>query len=367
MLKIHMLPADHGDCLWLEYGVQSAPKVILIDAGPVSAWPRLKAKINEEKRKRGGKLHLELFVVTHVDADHIGGAVKFLEEASGLGVTFGDVWFNGYFHLDNKVPPPRDDILGAKQGEQLSALIDGWGLPWNKAFDSKAVMVQDDGQLPTASFGQMKLTLLSPTLEKLQDLKPKWEAEIAKAGLVPGDAYEARDVEWDTSVAGREEDDLLGDDIERLAESVFKGDAAEANGSSIAFLAEYAGNAVLFGADAHTDVLMKSLGRLPNMRSGTLAISAFKLPHHGSRNNIDSLLLKAVPAKHYLVSTSGAQFRHPHPEAIARIAVYGPHKKTLHFNYRTEFNEQWDSASWKSNWNYSTAFGASDIGLIVSL
>ncbi|MGF6410085.1 hypothetical protein [Paraburkholderia sp. MM5482-R1] len=122
MFRIHMLPADHGDCLWLEYGVQSAPKVILIDAGAVSAWPRLKAKINEEKQKRGGQLHLELFVVTHVDADQIGGAVKFLGEASGLGVTFGNVWFNGYFRLDNNAPPERDDILGAKQGERLASL-----------------------------------------------------------------------------------------------------------------------------------------------------------------------------------------------------------------------------------------------------
>ena len=33
MLKIEMLLAGHGDCLWIEYGDPQAPRRVLIDGG----------------------------------------------------------------------------------------------------------------------------------------------------------------------------------------------------------------------------------------------------------------------------------------------------------------------------------------------
>ena len=358
MFRIQMLPAEHGDCLWVEYGEADKPRVILIDGGTTGTWKLLKKKIVDEKAKRGGKLHFELFIVTHVDADHIGGSLKLMEEVGPLGVTFGDVWFNGYYHLDNK-PPPSRDVLGGKQGEQLSVLIDGWNLKWNEAFHSKAVMVPDHGMLPVITIGGMQLTLLSPTFEKLQALKPEWEKEVIKVGLKPGDAYEAVDVET--------RGDTLGEDVEALAERDFKGDKTEANGSSIALLAEYEGKSVLFAADAHADVLLGNLARLPARAKPALPLAGFKVSHHGSRNNTSKELVEALPAKRYLVSTNGNQFGHPHPEAISRIAVYGPKKKTLEFNCRSEFNEEWGSASRASDWSYDVAFGADEDGRTVYL
>jgi glyoxylase-like metal-dependent hydrolase (beta-lactamase superfamily II) len=49
-------------------------------------------------------------VVSHIDADHIGGVIELLEDTA-LGVSFGDIWFNGYRHLPApKAPaaPPRE-------------------------------------------------------------------------------------------------------------------------------------------------------------------------------------------------------------------------------------------------------------------
>lgn len=360
MFRIQMLPAEHGDCLWIEYGEAAQPHLMLIDGGTTGTWKRLKKKIADEKAKRGGKLHFELVVVTHVDADHVGGSLKLMEEFGSLGVTVGDVWFNGYFHLDNKRPPSRDE-LGGKQGEQLSVLIDGWNLKWNKAFDGKAVMVPDHGALPVITVGGMKLTLLSPTFETLQALKPKWEQEVIKAGLKPGDAYEAVEVE--------PPGDALGEDVNALAERAFKGDKTEANGSSIAFLAQFEGKSVLFGADAHADVLLQSLARLSAGAAPALPLTGFKVPHHGSRNNVSKELVETLPARHYLVSTNGNQFSHPHPEAIARIVAYGPKNtnKMLEFNYRSDFNKQWDSASLTSDWSYSASFGTEKDGRTVDL
>ncbi len=76
MLAIEALPAERGDCLLIEYGEDAAdPHRILIDCGPKLTYPRLKARIEAIPK---GKRHFELFVVTHVDDDHIGGALEFL-------------------------------------------------------------------------------------------------------------------------------------------------------------------------------------------------------------------------------------------------------------------------------------------------
>jgi len=360
MFRISMLPAFHGDCLWVEFGKDDDPKFILIDGGTTGTWSQLKARLLHERERMSGKLHIELFVITHVDADHIGGALKLLEQLGPLGITFGDVWFNGYRHLDNERMPAPDDVLGGKQGEQLSALIDEARLNWNQAFDRRAVMVPNTGPLPSFDIGGMKLTLLSPTFEKLQMLKPVWEKEVRKAGLLPGAAYEV--------VEGKTDSDILGDKtVQQLAETPFKGDPSEANGSSIAFLAEFEGKKVLFGADSHAGVVYESLKRGPLKGKDALDIMAFKVSHHGSKNNTDVDLVKALPARHYLLSSNGDQHEHPDPEAVARIAVYGPQGKGLHFNYKSPFNGQWSSPARRNKWHYSAAFGKDGDGLTLDL
>lgn len=360
MFRIHMLPAYHGDCLWVEFGKEDNPKFILIDGGTMGTWPDLKAKLLEEKQRFRGKLHIELFIVTHVDADHIGGALKLLGQLGSLGITFGDVWFNGYLHLDNKRMPPPDDKLGGKQGEQLSALIQDARLNWNQAFNRCAVMVPDVDPLPKFDVGGMTLTLLSPTFEKLQLLKPVWEREVKKAGLVPGEVYEVVETTTDT--------DVLGDKtVEQLANMPFESDTSKANGSSIAFLAEYEGKHVFFSADSHADVVYQSLKRGPLKGKDALELAAFKVSHHGSKGNTDKVLVNALPALHYLVSTNGDQFDHPDPEAIARIAVHGPVGKRLHFNYETRFNRDWCDWSRRKDWHYATNYGRDGKGLTVEL
>lgn len=354
MFRIHMLAADHGDCLWVEYGDSIPPKRILIDAGTVGTFTRsLAPKIRETVEAEGG-CHFELFVVTHIDADHIGGALGFLKAARDLGVSIDEVWFNGYFHLSNL--PPSD--LGAKQGEALTPLIQNGPWTWNKRFNDLAVMVPDVGGLPEFDVAGMKITLLSPTYEKLHKLKPIWEKEIEKAGLVPGHAYQEESLV---------SEGFLGGKVEDWADTPFKEDSAVPNGSGIAFLAEYEGKRVLFGADAHPGVLLKNLERFPQA-SDALPLRAFKLPHHASKNNVSKDLVAAFPADHYLVSTNGKQFGHPDKEAIARILTVGKDAdKTLHFNCPSDYNEEWRSKSHKNKWNYEANYGSPEEGLVVEL
>src|SRR5690349_18295208 len=106
MFTIEMLPADYGDCLWIEYGSANQTYRVLIDGGPRSTYRRLKKVI---QARMGGlpdnDRRFELLIISHIDEDHLGGILKLLEDEE-LGVRFGDIWFNGYKHI------PTDDKLG---------------------------------------------------------------------------------------------------------------------------------------------------------------------------------------------------------------------------------------------------------------
>ena len=353
MYSIHMLAANHGDCLWIEYGNTNPPKRILIDAGTPSTYkksllPKIKKVVESE-----GSCKFELFVITHIDADHIGGAFEFLKNTKKNKVSINDIWFNGYYHLSNNSP----DFLGPNQAEKLTPLVQNGPWKWNEHFGKLAVMVKDNEELPICNISGMKITLLSPTFEQLQNLRPKWDKELAKAGLIAGDAYSTEDVL---------PDGFLGGEIEDWADTEFREDKAEANGSSIAFLAEYEGKRVLLSGDAFPSVLLNSLNHEP-LRTSKLPLNAFKLPHHASKNNVSKELIEAFPSENYLISTNGKQFKHPDKQAIARILTSNDSVKKLHFNCRSEFNEIWENISYIVNWSYQARFGTDIEGLIVNL
>lgn len=337
MLRIEVLPAEFGDALWIEYGAKASPKRLLIDCGTPGVFKS--ALLERIRAVPEAKRVFELFVVTHIDADHIGGAVKFLRARKKLKVELKDVWFNGYKHLN--------DLLGAEMGEELSTEIKNQNLPWNAKFGGRAVRVPDGGPLPVVELeGGLKLTLLSPYAKQLEALEPTWEKECEKAGLIPGAPIESEGED--------EADDILGEiDVVDLAESAFKEDTSKANASSIAFLLEYGKRKVLFGADAYASVLLQSLALLPG--GAPLALDAFKAAHHGSRGNINKALLDAMKCANYLISTNGKKFSHPSKEAIARIIAYGK-KPAVHFNYTTKFNDMWDDKALKKAHKYTAVY-----------
>ncbi len=69
---------------------------------------------------------------------------------------------------------------------------------------------------------------------------------------------------------------------------------------------------LLLAGDAWPGVLETSLATLLGDPAKRFTLDAFKLPHHGSVANLSPSLLDRLRCGHYLVSTSGALFRHPH-------------------------------------------------------
>ena len=352
---VEMLPAREGDCLWIEYGDSDRPNRILIDGGREGTYTTLKqrfATLPADQRE------FELLIVTHIDADHIGGVLKMIS-GRVLPVRFKDVWFNGYHHL----PKPPLVSRSVPQAEEFTEQLIQKGLPWNQAFEGKAVVVPDDSfrsiagffskasSLPAKSLaGGMRLTLLSPDVSALRELRRKWDKALENAGL--GKALKPDEM-VPKGLRRREPAKLNPDTVHEFAETRFEGDTSAANGSSIAVLAEFEGKSALLTGDAHVDVLTSSIQRLGNK---PLILDAMKLSHHGSKGTHSKQLHELVQAENYLISTDGSRYGHPDPEALARTVVFGGDETKLLFNYRSKFNKAWDGRNLKARFRYQTAY-----------
>jgi len=356
-LRIELLPARHGDCIWIEYGDPVRPGRILIDGGPAFAYPALRRRI---ERLPQNDRRIDLLVVTHIDADHIEGAIRLLRDTA-LGLSIGDVWYNGWRQL---VPRPKglapaDLDYGAQQGEYLSALIQARRIPWNAAFDAGPVMAASSGEPPDRALpGGARATVLSPTEVQLASLRDAWESELEKAGLEPDSPEEAmRRLAAAKRLAAPPSFDLELPDVDALTAEPERCDRAVANGSSIALLLEYAGRRVLLLGDAHPDVVVASIRRLRAVAvTPRLAVDVVKVPHHGSRNNVSRSLLEGLQCDRFLVSSDGRYFNHPDPEAIARIVKSGAPSPALFFNYRSRRTIPWEDPRLKERHGYRTVF-----------
>jgi len=345
-----MLGAGNGDALVVEYGDPTDVRRVLIDGGPWSSYAALRARIEAlppECRR------FELLVVTHIDADHIDGVVRLLGDED-LGASFEQVWFNGYRHLSR--------VLAPKMGEVLSGLIAARGIPWNASFDGDAVVVPEQGVIPSVDLpGGARCTLLSPRPRNLHRLGVVWDtdADIRNAGVVPGTIEAARRLaQTDHRLDPLQH--LLAPamvDVSTLLEVPFRSDTSPTNASSIAFLMEYRGLSGVFAGDATPSVLVPSVRRLLDQRGlQALPVDVFKLPHHGSRSNVDRDLLRLLPARTFLLSSDGARHGHPDPEAVARVVTSTRAEPTLCFNYRTSFNERWADEALMDEHGYRVSY-----------
>ena len=290
----------------------------------------VKARIEELP---ASKRHFDLLIVTHVDSDHIGGIPKLLADTS-LGVTFDDVWFNGWRHL-------QPDRLGPVEGEIFSAQLDKRRVGLERRVRREGGRRPPAGRLPKRELpGGMTLTLLSPTGHRLEVLRDEWKKVVEEAGLEAG----VQDENLEEAARRRGIPDLLGDrlDVEELADVPLLPDKAPANGSTIAVLAEFDGKSCLLTGDAHPDVFEEGLERLcKDRRKDRIAVTALKVPHHGSRFNVSKGALDLIETDRYLFSTNGTSTHHPHLEGVARTIVRGG-EPTLYFNYKVGDDRPWD-------------------------
>ena len=277
-MELTFLDARQGDAIWVRWG---EGRQLLVDMGTSGTGRALADRFRalpEDQRA------FELLVVTHVDTDHIGGVLTGLvDPAEPVPVTFADVWFNGWEHLNGLVPADERSALepmGGVQGELLTTWLRDHA--WNDAF-GRAAVIRTDTTLPRVELPDgLTITVLAPVQERLTDLVPEWQLAVA-AALEKGTLT---DVSPGLEPMGPSTAPTLESavDLALLSEDPFKVDGSKANAASIALVLEHDGKRALLTGDATASEL---LGGLALLGAGErVPLDLVKLPHHGSRNNV---------------------------------------------------------------------------------
>lgn len=403
MISVTMFPAKNGDCFLISFG-EDVKKHILIDCGYAETYKRYLRKELISIAEKGE--HISLFVITHVDQDHISGAIPLLRENNERKIIkISEIWHNSYRHLQfskdkggsidpiekkvldeeialgstiigNSEGGTLDSEISIKQGSTLASLIYEGKYSWNKSFDGKAV---SSSVKQFVEVNDMSMRILSPDKDKLNALSQDWLMHLQSYKYnfnftddqIFDDAFEFY-------MLGKPEFNIVDESISRGALNDLDQyskmeqneiDSSVINGSSIAFYAEYAGKKLLFLADSHPDIIFSNIVELDKLGLLKDSFDLVKISHHGSEKNITSELAHLIPSQKYLISTNGKTHGHPDIEAIARIITADKKGKLKEFifNYPTETAIALNNKEWMEKYNYSVTIADGDNPVIVEL
>lgn len=303
MFKLHVVQAENGDCLILEFGTPSQPGYILIDGGPETIYDKHLRDELLKIRDSGGKVGL--VILSHVDNDHIVGLLDLMAElrqqrANNETETIGidSIWHNSFSQTiggDSDIEPRLKLLLasadeagramrvagmavdGIGEGNQLRLAAAALGLPVNPGFANGVVCATDSPEAVLVE--DLSLNIVGPTRDDLEELQREWLDWLRK--------YEDAIPSGDPFLAAM-------------------ADRSVPNLSSIMVLADVEGKKALLTGDGRGDHLLNGLAQTNLLGpQGTLHVDVLKIPHHGSDRNVTRKLFKAITADQYVISANG--------------------------------------------------------------
>lgn len=299
---LKILPVKCGDAFVLTHkDVKGRVRNIIIDGGYIKSYPKIEKEVENIK---SNKQQIDLWVLTHLDADHINGAIKYLreEEKNDKGKLIGRFWFNFFdaFKLSDDSP-----FLSFGKGFDLREQLQKFNIKGRQDIINS---------LKPITFGDAKITILSPDHKTFGKLKEKWKSEFRR--YVGGDppvyisnhsVKDAKTIEELSQAKDAKED---------------SGESGLINRSSIAFLYEENKKRLLMLGDAYPSVLLSVLGK-EYSKKNPLKVKYIKLSHHGSRKNYHTDLLNTVRCTRFIISADGDnQHGIPDKEVLSKILTH---------------------------------------------
>jgi glyoxylase-like metal-dependent hydrolase (beta-lactamase superfamily II) len=166
MFRLHVIQAQFGDSLLLEFGTPKAARYILIDGGPPGNYAAdLRATLAEVPGS-GGKL--DLIVLSHIDNDHIVGVLDLLadiedDQVSGrpLRTQVEQLWHNSFERTLDPIgeiaqqlqsvmagaanvamPLATDAFYGVREGNRLRLAAQKLKIAQNQGFKDDLIVVE---------------------------------------------------------------------------------------------------------------------------------------------------------------------------------------------------------------------------------
>jgi len=283
-MNIDFLNAGCADAVHINFiGNDEKPHNIIIDGGSEKGdmydktlKERIVEIVNNEQI-------IDLWIITHIDDDHIGGILRLLKDTElleAIDLSRTTFWFN-YSIWDYDSGLRNNNLKNVKQGITLR----------NYLLENSKIIDKITNENGIIDLWGAKALILSPDSKSYNALLKVWENEEIKL----------RQSEVSSKKKTRKNDyDIKIENFDITKEMK---DDSEENGSSIAFILEYNGEAILFSADSHPWVLASSIATISN--GSKLKLKYMQIPHHGSRYNTSNALLQLIDCQDYIISADG--------------------------------------------------------------
>jgi len=298
---LHVIQAQFGDSLLLEFGKPGQARHILVDGGPPGNYEADLRDALAQVPGVGAKL--DLLVLSHIDNDHIIGVLDLLadledDQISGrqMRLQVEQLWHNSFDRtLDRDgtitqqlqaimsiagtaniaMPLTTDAFFGVREGNRLRLAARKLRIRQNDGFKEDLIVV--DTVKEPIPFGPLKLRIAGPSQANLRSLRQKWLEWLAET---------SRRIATDPGTAAMV-------------------DRSVPNLSSIVLLATCDDKTVLLTGDARGDHILSGLAKAGLAKKGKFHVDVLKVQHHGSSRNSDKDFFRAMTADTYVISANG--------------------------------------------------------------
>jgi len=296
-MKIQFLPAGCGDAIIIRFNDPLRKKrLIVIDFGKerYSGQEKMIDSLRSELKECGA---VDLFIITHMDNDHIGGVVSFFKKGlDDITSNVNEWWLNHSLEIVPEVGDKKGKISASQEVDLKEFLTRDGKCP------DKPILAREIKYI-----GGAKLDVLSPDVRGYSSAKNITLKEEKKR---------------QQKIGAKIPDHKLT--FEDLKDRQFENDGSLTNRSSIAFMFEYSGLKGLFLADSHPDVIVTSLKDKGVNSGNKINLDFVKISHHGSRKNTSKELLELLNCSNYVISVNGTNGDAlPDKEALFRIIETG--------------------------------------------
>ncbi|ELY2017443.1 MBL fold metallo-hydrolase [Flavobacterium psychrophilum] len=306
-MKIQFYQAECGDASRIKFlGNDNKYHNIFIDAGFERTFRFVLAE--EIEQIKNDDETIDLWILTHIHDDHIGGVIKYLDLIkTGEFKDIVNQWFYNiprfYTISSRNLSLKISSASSISQGDIVFEYL---------KMNERVSEIDITSELNTIDLFGMKLTVLTPSVEKLNKLREKYPFgsinELEKSELISISEAKAPKLN-DYKIK------LIDFDIENFTE-----DKSIENGSSISMITEYKNKKILWLADSHPSDIITSLQKLGYSNENQFECDWVKVSHHGSTVNNSNELYDLIKCNNYLFSVNGENKHNlPFKECIARI------------------------------------------------
>lgn len=297
--EYEVLKVGDADAILIRHYIGDEQFIVLIDAGNAGDAAIIKKHLNDYY----GSYYIDLAICTHPDSDHKDGFFDlFLDEE----ITIQELWLTdpASFIDENDIQRYRNHDNAVSAVRKI----------WNKSTDDNLNLIElaiDEGcdvynVVDGFKHDKLPICVVGPSAD--------YYVEVVKAMVAN---YGIKTYEDSSKEAYDDAFKIDEKDIKSVIDN--EEDPSPYNASSLIVLYEPGdGKRLLFAGDANTTSLQMMLDKYKWLRN----VEFLKVPHHGSRRNLNTSIIENLSPKKCYISAAGNK-KHPSGRLVYWLAKYG--------------------------------------------